>query len=480
VLLAVIGAGALFVCAPWLNRQAASPETANSTGAPGPRDDAEPDSAPLVHLTDEQLKFAALHTVVVGRRDLQQRKQVAGHVRYNEHEYLPVTAPVKGIVRTVHVVVGQKVAPGDTLAVVSSAEIGAARSDVQLHEADLRLAERAYTSVDEITQNVEHLLEQLDQRPEVTVVEEGFRDRLLGEHRGALIAAYSRLRRAESELERASPLAQQGVVSGRVIQERQTERETAAAQFASICETTRLQCRQQRDRARVSVEDARRRVAVSRELLAALAGTNGVPAAPTPSESPSDLVLCAPIRGEVTQRLVRPATRVDTSDLLFVIANTDVLWITAEVRENDWQAVSGAVGQEVRIEAPAVPDLHATARICFVGSSVSEDSLTLPMTAELADPDHQLKPGFFVWVSIPVRDVPDALAVPAGALARHNGAAFVFVCDGPGTYRRQDVQVGLETPDWVEIQDGLHGGETIVDEGVLVLKSELLLEKEAS
>lgn len=417
---------------------------------------------------------------MVGRRDLQQRQQVAGHVRYNEHEYLPVTAPVKGIVRTVHVVVGQTVRAGDALAVISSAEIGAARSDVQLHEADLQLAERAFASLDEMTQNVELLLEQLDQRPEVRVVEQASRDKLLGEHRAALITAYSRLRRAETELDRASPLGQQGVVSGRVLQERQAEREAAAAQFASICETTRLQCRQQRDRARVAVEDARRRLAVSREHLAALAGTDGLPATPSPGENLNDVVLYAPIRGEVTQRLVRPATRVEASDLLFVIANTELLWVTAEVRENDWQAVSGAVGKEVRIEAPAVPDLQATARICFVGSSVSEDTLTLPMTAELPNPDHRLKPGFFVWVSIPVRDAPGVLAVPAGALAHHNGATFVFVCQAPGIYRRQDVVVGLETPEWVEIREGLQDGETIVDEGVFALKSELLLEKEAS
>jgi hypothetical protein len=36
----------------------------------------------------------------------------------------------------------------------------------------------------------------------------------------------------------------------------------------------------------------------------------------------------------------------------------------------------------------------------------------------------------------------------------------------------------MATPEWVEIRNGLNGGEQVVDQGAFVLKSELLLKGE--
>jgi cobalt-zinc-cadmium efflux system membrane fusion protein len=84
----------------------------------------------------------------------------------------------------------------------------------------------------------------------------------------------------------------------------------------------------------------------------------------------------------------------------------------------------------------------------------------------------------FAWVELPVGTPHEALAVPAGAVTRHEQRSFVFVEDGPGTYRRIDVAVGKETPDWIEITHGLAAGAKVVDRGAFVLKSELLLAPE--
>jgi multidrug efflux pump subunit AcrA (membrane-fusion protein) len=70
------------------------------------------------------------------------------------------------------------------------------------------------------------------------------------------------------------------------------------------------------------------------------------------------------------------------------------------------------------------------------------------------------------------------LAVPASSIVQHEQTRFVFVADGPDTFRRVDVITGLETPDWIEIKDGLKAGQDVVDAGTFALKSELLLERE--
>jgi cobalt-zinc-cadmium efflux system membrane fusion protein len=73
----------------------------------------------------------------------------------------------------------------------------------------------------------------------------------------------------------------------------------------------------------------------------------------------------------------------------------------------------------------------------------------------------------------------EALAVPVSAVMRHEGKSFVFVPDGPEQFRRVDVTTGIESGDDIEVISGLAVGQQVVSHGAFVLKSELLLEKEA-
>jgi multidrug efflux pump subunit AcrA (membrane-fusion protein) len=84
----------------------------------------------------------------------------------------------------------------------------------------------------------------------------------------------------------------------------------------------------------------------------------------------------------------------------------------------------------------------------------------------------------FVWVDLPQGSVRDALAVPAAAIMRHDGEAFVFEPLTEGRYRRVAVTTGIDNDGLVEILSGLQEGEPIVVAGAFVLKSELLLERD--
>ena len=53
------------------------------------------------------------------------------------------------------------------------------------------------------------------------------------------------------------------------------------------------------------------------------------------------------------------------------------------------------------------------------------------------------------------------------------------VPDGKDRFRRVDVSTGIESGDFVEVTRGLTAGQQVVAQGAFVLKSELLLEKEA-
>jgi cobalt-zinc-cadmium efflux system membrane fusion protein len=101
----------------------------------------------------------------------------------------------------------------------------------------------------------------------------------------------------------------------------------------------------------------------------------------------------------------------------------------------------------------------------------------VPIVADLENDDAHYKPGMFVWVELPQGDVRDVPAVPAAAVMRHEGRAFVFV-PADGGFRRIDIETGIESDDFVEVVRGVEPGQQIVARGSFLLKSELLLEDE--
>jgi cobalt-zinc-cadmium efflux system membrane fusion protein len=102
----------------------------------------------------------------------------------------------------------------------------------------------------------------------------------------------------------------------------------------------------------------------------------------------------------------------------------------------------------------------------------------VPLVAELENDDAHYKPGMFVWVDLPQGQSRDVPTVPAAAVLRHEGQAFVFVPEGEGRYRRVNVETGAEADDRLEVKSGLDVGQQVVAKGAFTLKSELLLEDE--
>jgi cobalt-zinc-cadmium efflux system membrane fusion protein len=69
------------------------------------------------------------------------------------------------------------------------------------------------------------------------------------------------------------------------------------------------------------------------------------------------------------------------------------------------------------------------------------------------------------------------LAVPAEAVLEDEGRSFVFVRHDSEYFLRRPVVAGRSSDGWVEITQGLRGGETIVTRGAFLLKSDILRSK---
>ena len=442
----------------------------------------------VVVLPPEAARRGDITLAEVERQPLRNHLTVPGRLDYDARYRLNYDSPVDGIVSRVFVQVRQRVKKGDSLAEVSSPDVGMARDEVRKREDDRQIEKKAADWAATIGDNVASLLDSLADHPPLEKIEAEFKDRVLGAHREKILGAYSRLVFVEKVNASTRQLGEGGVLSGRIVEERTSNLEVAKANFVAACEEARFLTRQERDKAKASLEQADRLVQVSREHLRTLVGSrlDGDPDATIDSEeSPGEtgalsaLVLRTPFDGLVEDVFMARGERVKAGDRLFVVADTSTLWVRAQIHERQWTTVEVSEGQEVKVNVPGAADHDTTARINHVGATVEDESRSVPLVAELQNDDAHYKPGMFVWVDLPQGQQREALTVPTAAVTRHKGQAFVFVPEGEGRFRRVNVETGIEHDGFVEVTQGLEAGQQVVSGGAFLLKSELLLEDEA-
>jgi len=328
-------------------------------------------------------------------------------------------------------------------------------------------------------------------QPDFDVLSKQCADALLGDYRKPLFASYSRLHLAESLLQAGQKLVNSGALSRNEMLERQNAVRTARAEFEAACEQAEHDVEIQQSKAEATARDAGRRLEIARQRLASLLldasathRNSDTPAAESLGASDVELqhlsrvAVRAPFSGTIESRAVSTSERVHVTDRMFTLADTSTLWITAEIRENDWPAIAVEAGQSLSASVPALGRETVTATVEYIGREVSPDTNAVPIVAVVDNADGRLRPGLFVRVSVPIEAKPDVLTVPAQALLQHDGQPFVFLAEGENRFRRADVQTGNTDDNRVEVIRGLSDGDRVVIRGAFILKSELLLQGE--
>ena len=424
--------------------------------------------------------------VSVERRPMRSRVTVPGRLDYDARSRIDYDSPVDGIVSRMCVTVRQKVARGDSLAEVSSAEVGVARDEVKKREDDHEIARKAADWAATIGDNVQSLLGMLEGHPPLEAIEREFAGRILGSYRETILGTYSRLLFVEKVDAGTKKLGDGGVLSGRIVEERTSNLEVARASFSAACESAKFETVQERSRTKAALDQSERLLQVSKENLRNLVGGRlDAVAADTPAgddawsnaEGISAIALRTPFDGIVEEIFVSRGERVKGGDRMFVVADTSRLWVRAQVHEKQWTMVEVSEGQTVSVVVPGADEHRTSATINHIGATVDASSRSVPIVADLENDDAHYKPGMFVWVELPQGEVRDVPAVPAAAVMRHEGRAFVFA-PADGGFHRVDVETGIENDEFVEVIRGLEPGQQVVSRGAFLLKSELLLEDE--
>ena len=259
-------------------------------------------------------------------------------------------------------------------------------------------------------------------------------------------AARVALELAEKQLRRFERLLESGDVSRSDYDQQRAQRDQLRQQY----EVALTQARQNYaavHTARAAVDAAQTQVASARKAIA-------------------DAVVAAPISGFVADRPADIGEYVTPSSKIATIVRTNPLRMRIDIPE---QAVGSVqVGQSVSVTVSAYPDRTFSGRVHHISPSVTPNSRTLTVEAEVDNGDNLLKPGQFGTVRILLPQSEPAVLVPLRAVRTEAGTSRVYVIRD-GRAEQRIVQLGQTEGDLVEIRTGLAADEVVATSNVEML-----------
>lgn len=434
-------------------------------------------AAPVVELTEAKLKAIGLDVASVTNAFLRPTRDVPGRLQYDDRRHIEVKAATDGVLTDVRVQPGDRVTPGFVVAVMSSPQVGTARADVLERKAELQVAESDRVWKQKIADGIAAIGQAIQSNATPEELQEALSRQELGAAREQLVTAYSRLRVAENAAAALSGNSE--IVSGRIASERRGERDSARAQLEALLEQGRFEATRNVSLAEANVADAERRLAIAKETVRSLLRQDTeTPVDVAATGDLSKVEIVSPLKGTVETRFRSTNERVNTGDQLFVLADVSTLWVAADLRERDWQALTLQPSDPLPIRLPFEEPRTREATVYFVGREVDPQTNAIPLVGELANTDQLLRPGMFCRVVVPVGETVTGLVVPVSAVQREGDERFVFVRTGERSFERVDVTVKISSDDRAVVEGALNVGDDVVTDGAFALKSELLLEGE--
>ncbi len=247
----------------------------------------------------------------------------------------------------------------------------------------------------------------------------------------AIRTAAANLEDARTQNVRAEQLSARGLLASAEVEATRTKLKVAEAGYESAIETVRS--------LKASLQDRRASYQLAQKKL-------------------NDAVIRAPIAGAVSERLVQPGEFIKEDTPVITLVEMDPLKVSTAAQEKYAGVIKA--GMAIQFSVESYPNDTFRGRIVSVSPAVDQSTRTFAVEAELPNPNHRLKPGFFAKGVILTHVDASVIAAPDDAISTLAGVSTVFVVEN-GKVRPQTVTIGVHQGDLIEIVEGLHGGETL-------------------
>ena len=180
--------------------------------------------------------------------------------------------------------------------------------------------------------------------------------------------------------------------------------------------------------------------------------------------------ILSPIKGRVGLRLVDLGNYVQATDSVVVITQLQPISVIYSIPEDNIpqvvQDMSG--GRQVPVVAwnRDFTKKLATGFLLTFDNEVDQNTGTVKLRAQFANPDYALFPDQFVNASMLVKTLEDTLLVPTAAIQSGAQGSFVYVVQPNSTVIQRQVTVGPTQGDLTSISKGVNAGDKVVTDGL--------------
>jgi multidrug efflux system membrane fusion protein len=181
--------------------------------------------------------------------------------------------------------------------------------------------------------------------------------------------------------------------------------------------------------------------------------------------------ITASISGRIGAISVHPGTLAQPSGTPMVtISQLDPIAVSFSLPERELANIRASYPNgNAPVTAQLAGGQQLEGQLIFIDNAADQQSGTIRMKAQFANPDRKLWPGTFVTVRLVSRTVPNAVVVPAQAVVTGPTEKFVYVVQPDDAVRQHKVGVVAITEGQAAIS-GLDAGARVVVEGAQNLR----------
>jgi membrane fusion protein, copper/silver efflux system len=178
----------------------------------------------------------------------------------------------------------------------------------------------------------------------------------------------------------------------------------------------------------------------------------------------------APQDGEILERNAVNGMRAGPGDVLFKIADHQLVWVLVDIAERDITQVT--VGTRVIIRPRALVGRTFAGTVSLVYPHLNAQTRTARIRIEVPNPNEVLRPEMYVDAEIEAGSLDAVLTVPESAVLDSGSRQAVLIDKGEGHFEPRDVKLGRRGGGFTEITDGVAEGEAVVTSANFLIDAE--------
>lgn len=175
--------------------------------------------------------------------------------------------------------------------------------------------------------------------------------------------------------------------------------------------------------------------------------------------------ITVPFEGIITRRyadpgaLIQAGTASSTQSLPLVdLAQQDLLRLVFPVPESAAPLIQ--VGARVEVNVSSLDEKFA-GKVSRFSGKVERNTRTMHTEVDVPNPERRYRPGMYAFVRLILREEKNAIVVPVQAVATGEKPS-VYVLNKDNIIEQRPVTIGLQTPDKVQIREGLAEGDLVI------------------